>query len=71
KKYDWMGNGQYAEIIPKLIKEDAQLKWVEQKSTNSIVSQIIRAAEAKKPKLRYGAPLYQKIVVQLLRVVGI
>ncbi len=71
KKYEWMPGGQYESIIPDLQKEDPLLMRVEQKTNDSIVRQIVKAAEANKPKLRYGAPWWQYWGVQLLRMIGV
>ena len=46
------------------------LRWIEVKSTASIVSKVVSAAEAKNPKLRYVAPWYVAFVVRLLRIFG-
>ena len=46
------------------------LRWIEVKSTASIVNKVVAAAEAKTPKLRYMAPWYVAFVVGLLRILG-
>jgi hypothetical protein len=50
--------------------EERQFKFVEQTSTASIVTKIVKAAEAKKPGLRYSAPWWQAIGTQILRMFG-
>lgn len=71
KKYEWMNAGQYSSIIPDLQKHDPKLKWLEQKTNESIVAKIVTAVEAKKPRLRYSAPWWQAIGVKLMRAIGI
>jgi short-subunit dehydrogenase len=46
------------------------LRWIEAKSTASIVNKVVSAAEAKNPRLRYVAPWYAAFVVRLLRILG-
>ena len=71
KKYEWMEPASvYNKLIPELSKEDARFLQFEKKSTEGIVKQIVKAVEATKPKLRYGAPWYQFRGVQLLRILG-
>jgi len=50
---------------------DAQLRWLEVGSTDSIVRKIVKAAEATKPKLRYVAPWTFAVLVRLLRIFGV
>lgn len=45
-------------------------KFLEVRSTTSIVRAIVRAAEAKRPRLRYVAPWWQALGVRILRVFG-
>jgi short-subunit dehydrogenase len=72
KKYEWMNEGSYFyKIISALRNEDARFASVELKSTASIVRKIVKAAEAKKPHLRYVAPCYQGLGVRILRIFGI
>ncbi len=72
-KYAWMGPTSYfahqAERIKK--QERTTFKWLEAKSTTSIVNQIIKAAEADRPKLRYVAPWVQGLGVRLARIFGV
>jgi short-subunit dehydrogenase len=72
KKYDWM-NAQsiFFPILDKIKKEEErQFAFTEVKSTASIVAKIVKAAEAKRPKLRYSAPWWQAYGVQVLRIFG-
>jgi hypothetical protein len=41
------------------------------RGTGSIVAQIVKAAEARRPRLRYVAPRIQGWLVQLARIVGV
>jgi hypothetical protein len=52
-------------------QEKRNFAWVETKSTRSIVAQIVKAAEAHKPKLRYVAPWIQGFAVRLARIFGV
>ncbi len=72
KKYVWMDEKSvFYPIIDQIkAKEDRQFKLTESKSTASIVGKIVKAAEAKKPKLRYSAPWWQAFGIQLLRMFG-
>ena len=49
---------------------DARLRWLEVGSTDSIVRNIVKAAEARKPRLRYVAPWTFAVLVQLMRILG-
>ncbi len=72
KKYEWMDEHSYFHsIIPALKKEEKKsFGLIEQKSTASIVKKIVTASEAKKPRLRYSAPVYQAFGVFFLRLIG-
>jgi short-subunit dehydrogenase len=71
KKYSWIqSTSKFHAILPSLKRDDARFYTFQVRHTNSIVDKIIAAAEATKPKLRYVAPWYQGIAVQLARVVG-
>jgi short-subunit dehydrogenase len=50
---------------------DARLRWLEVGSTDSIVRKIVKAAEAKRPRLRYVAPWTFAVLVRLLRIFGV
>jgi len=71
KKYKWMNeNSFFWTIVEKLKKQDKSFENFEVKSTKSIVEKIVKAVEAKNPKTRYVAPLYQSIYVQIKRIFG-
>jgi len=71
KKYEWMNGSVFAQLVPDLKKEDERFKGIEAKTIESMVKQIVRAAEAKKPRTRYSAPFLHALVVRLLRIVGV
>lgn len=72
KKYVWMNEKSYFFKIKDTlkIKEEKYFQMLEVKSTKSIVAKIVKACEAKKPKLRYTAPWWQAFGVQLMRILG-
>lgn len=72
KKYEWMNEQSvFYPIISKIKKEEQrQFLFTESKSTSGIIQKIIKAAEAKRPGLRYSAPWWQAFGVWLLRVFG-
>jgi hypothetical protein len=43
----------------------------EARDTGSIVAQIVKASEARRPKLRYVAPWMQGLGVRLARILGV
>lgn len=49
---------------------DYFFRTIEVSSTQSIVRKIVRAVEAKKPRLRYVSPWWQGVGVRLLRIFG-
>ena len=71
-KYQWLDDSShFRDVIEKVQeKEDRNFDRGEYKSTKVIVRQIVKAAEARKPKQRYGAPGWQLALVQLARVFG-
>jgi short-subunit dehydrogenase len=71
KKYEWMNGSVFAGLVPDLKKEDERFKRFEEKSVDSMVRQIVRAAEAKKPRVRYDAPFLLSLGVRLLRIAGV
>lgn len=73
RKYEWMGESTlFYNKIDELKKEEKlQFKLTEVKSTKTIVSKIVKAAEASKPRLRYVAPWWQGLGVRILRIFGI
>ena len=72
KKYKWMNEQSYFynQIDDIKAREEKYFDRFEYKSTKTIVKKIVRAAEAEKPKLRYIAPWWQGVGVQLMRIFG-
>lgn len=72
KKYEWMGPSSYFwDVTGKIKKMEAfTFKATEYRSLNSIVTKIVKATEARKPKLRYVAPWWEGAIVQLARIMG-
>ena len=52
-------------------KEHATFRFLEAKSTEGIVNQIIKATEATRPQLRYTSPWLQGFGVRLARIFGV
>jgi short-subunit dehydrogenase len=73
RKYDWMQEHSYfSAVSAKMKKKEArEFALIEAKSTGAIVAQIVRAAEARRPKLRYVAPWIQGAAVRLARIFGV
>lgn len=71
-KFEWLNrNSHFAQVIDKIKKaEELQFNSLEVKSNKSIVKQIIKAVESKNPKLRYVAPWWQGLGIQILRIFG-
>jgi len=71
-KYDWMDEKSlfYEQIESLKKEEERQFRLVEVNSIDGIVSKIIRAAESRNPKLRYSAPWWQYLGVQIMRTFG-
>ena len=72
KKYEWMREGSFfRDQIPALkLREERLFAFLELRTTRSIVTRIVKAVEAEKPRLRYVAPWWQGIGVRMLRAVG-
>lgn len=72
RKYNWMTEDSiFYPIIDKIKKEETrQFKFTEAKNVDSIVKKLVKAAEAKRPKLRYSAPWWQAAGTQFLRILG-
>lgn len=72
-KYQWMNASSYfahqADAMKK--KERATFKFLEARSTQGIVNQIVKAAEASRPKLRYVSPWIQGFGIRLARIFGV
>jgi short-subunit dehydrogenase len=73
RKYTWMGPGSYfAAQAERMKAEETRIfGFLEAKSTRSIVAQIVKAAEAGKPRLRYVAPWVQGLGIRLARIFGV
>ena len=72
-KYAWMGSSSYfAHQAEKMQKQErATFQFLEAKSTDGIVKQIIKASEASRPKLRYTSPWIQGFGVRMARIFGV
>jgi short-subunit dehydrogenase len=72
RKYEWMGKDSYFnEIIGDIrMQEERFFSRAELHSTKTAVDVIVKAVEARKPKLRYVAPWWQGAFVQLRRIFG-
>ena len=72
-KYAWMGPSSYfAHQAVKMQKQErATFQFLEAKSTDGIVKQIIKACEASRPKLRYTSPWIQGFGVRMARIFGV
>jgi short-subunit dehydrogenase len=72
RKYAWMGEQSYFKhLVGKLKAEEKRtFDFLEARDTRSIVAQIVKASEAKRPKLRYVAPWIQGFFVWVARVIG-
>jgi len=73
RKYDWMGPDSYFHAHVERIKrrERKTFAFLEARSTRGIVAQIVKAAEARRPRLRYVSPWAQGLVVRLARMFGV
>lgn len=73
RKYEWMSEKSYfKEVATQLkTKETRTFRFLEARTTGSIVKKIIQAAEAQRPSLRYVAPWAQGVMVRLARIFGI
>ncbi|GGB57020.1 short-chain dehydrogenase [Roseibium aquae] len=72
-RFEWMEKGSLfsKDQIEQMKNEtNKTLNWLEANSTDSIVSKIVAATEAREPKLRYVAPLQFALLVRLLRILG-
>ena len=72
RKYEWMGEKSYFkdQTASMKVKEARIFRWLEARSTGSIVKQLVKAAEAHRPRLRYVAPWAQGAMVRLARIFG-
>lgn len=71
KKYDWLGENSAYRNHMKLVKfaEQANIR-LQGKRTDNITHQIVKAVEARRPKVRYTAPWWQAAGVRILRILG-
>ena len=72
RKYEWMGEKSYFkdQSSRMKVKEARIFSLLEARSTGSIVRQMVKAAEARRPRLRYVAPWAQGAMVRLARIFG-
>jgi short-subunit dehydrogenase len=72
RKFEWMDASSYfgAQAAAIRAREARVFRLLEARSTDSIVRQIVRAAEARRPRLRYVAPWIQGALVRLARIFG-
>ena len=72
-KYAWMGSSSYFAHQAEAMKRQERItfNWLEAKTTRSIVKAIVKAAEARRPRLRYVAPWIQGFGVRLARIFGV
>jgi len=73
RKYAWMDETSYfhAQAARMQAREKRTFTLLEARDTRSIVAQIVRACEARRPKLRYVAPWAQGVMVRLARIFGV
>jgi short-subunit dehydrogenase len=73
RKYAWMGEQSYfsAQAARMKAQEKRTFAFLEARSTRSIVAQIVKASEARRPRLRYVAPWAQGAMVRLARIFGV
>jgi len=71
KKYEWLNEDSiyHAHLDYLRLFEKTNLR-LQNKHIHRIARQVVRAAEARRPKARYTAPWWQAAGVQLLRIVG-
>lgn len=72
KKYEWMEKKSYFLPILNKLKYYEKKIWnfLEKKPYNSIIRKYVKAVETKHLKLRYYAPWWQVLFVQLGRIIG-
>ena len=73
RKYEWMAAGSYFSGQAERMRaaEARQFGRLEATSTRPIVNLIVKAALARRPRLRYTAPWIQGLGVRLARMVGV
>lgn len=72
-KYTWMNESSYFYKIMNKIKkqEEKTFGFLERKTTKSIVNKIVKSVESSHPRLRYSAPWWQALFVQMGRIFGV
>lgn len=72
-KYAWMTESSYfyGQAAKMRRQEQRTFAFLEARNTRSIVAQIVKAAEARRPSLRYVAPWAQGLMVRLARMLGV
>ena len=72
-KYAWMGPDSYFHDQKEKMQaeEKRTFSFLEAKSTDSVVAAIVKASEAKRPRLRYVAPWIQGFGVRMARIFGV
>ena len=72
-KYAWMTESSYffGQAARMRRQERRTFAFLEARNTRSIVAQIVKAAEARRPRLRYVAPWVQGLLVRLARMLGV
>jgi short-subunit dehydrogenase len=72
-KYAWMGPDSYFYDQKEKIQaeEKRTFSFLEAKTTDAVVAAIVKASEAKRPRLRYVAPWIQGFGVRLARIFGV
>ena len=73
RKYAWMGPDSYfhSQLERLKARERKTFAFLEARSTRGIVAQIVKAAEASRPRLRYVSPWAQGLAVRLARIFGV
>lgn len=73
RKYAWMGPDSYfhSQLERLKARERKIFAFLEARSTRGIVAQIVKAAEASRPRLRYVSPWAQGLAVRLARIFGV
>lgn len=73
RKYAWMDERSYfaAHVERMKARESRVFRLLEARDTGAIVRQIVRACEARRPRLRYVAPWLQGLGVRLARMAGV
>lgn len=73
KKYEWMQEKSYFKDVSSQMKkkESRIFRFLEVRTTDTIIKKIILATEARRPSLRYVAPWAQGFMVRLARIFGV